>query len=121
MTQNALADRIAARRRLMAALADCDVHDAEEVVYAWLDTVRPGTPFPAFASIEAEAENWAACATAPEIWYYFVACGHRLRHDDLGQRGMAQLAKRAADELPPHARRHLASDLLASCRPGAAA
>lgn len=41
-----------------------------------------GPPIPAFDSVRAEARDWAAWASGPEVRAYLAACWHRLPEED---------------------------------------
>lgn len=85
--------RLGRFQNLLDAIAACDWHDAEMVMSAVLEEARADAPLVPFGDIDDDAEFWAAMATYEELRAYFLACGKRLAHRDLGRRGKIRLAQ----------------------------
>ncbi|SET85942.1 hypothetical protein [Paracoccus homiensis] len=85
--------RLGRFRNLLEAIAACDWHDAEMVMSAVLEEARADAPLMPFGEIDDDAEFWAAMATYEELRAWFLACGRRLAHRDLGRRGKIRLAQ----------------------------
>ncbi|MBV1864658.1 MAG: hypothetical protein KUG74_09500 [Rhodobacteraceae bacterium] len=72
--RNEYQERADSATALAYAIADCDPRDACTIMAAALGDLSIGSPIAPFANSMAEAREWAACASTPELKAYVLAC-----------------------------------------------